>query len=526
MASPWDYLTRPQIMAESGGDPNAVSPKGATGIMQVMPATARDPGFGLPNIFDLARQMGKRVPGNDPVTLQNLLRDPEVNQAFGVAYRDAMIQRQGGNVAEGLAAYNAGPGAVDRAGGVPNFPETQNYVARLMGDAQQPQPQPQGQPSQPPAMMQAQAAPMPGMAQGGLEQAAPQDDTPFWQSDKFGNILDSLAIGVNSLRMTPDANIAQAAQGRMAERKGKAATNKTVEFLRAQGRTDLADAVESGSLDAKSAVGIIYAKGGDGTGLQKEYAAAQGQGFGGTLLDYQQEVSSRTRAPQDESTSLQRNYQFMIDQGMTPEAALSAVRSGTNVTVGGDGETAFAKRAGQATAEQAALLVDGGMSASGNMALLDRLSETLGNAPQGLNGAFVQAAGRLGLKMEGASDVEAAQAILNRMVPAQRIPGSGTMSDADLALFKASLPQIMNTPGGNRQIIETIRGINQYAIEQGRIAQQRLTGQITQQEMYDAYAALQNPLAGISGAPPPMPGAGGADTPIPEGGYEVKRVIP
>jgi hypothetical protein len=276
----------------------------------------------------------------------------------------------------------------------------------------------------------------------------------------------------------------------MAERKGKAATNKTVEFLRAQGRTDLADAVESGSLDAKSAVGIIY------------------------------------QTPKDERTSIQKNFEFFKSLGMSEADAIASSKSGTNVTVGGDGETAFAKRAGQATAEQAALLVDGGMSASGNMALLDRLSETLGNAPQGLNGAFVQAAGRLGLKMEGVSDVEAAQAILNRMVPAQRIPGSGTMSDADLALFKASLPQIMNTPGGNRQIIETIRGINQYAIEQGRIAQQRLTGQITQQEMYDAYAALQNPLAGISAAPPPMPGAGGTDTSFPEGGYPVKRVIP
>jgi hypothetical protein len=299
MPSPFDYLTRPQIMAESGGDPNAVSPKGATGIMQVMPATARDPGFGLPNIFDLARQMGKRVPGNDPVTLQNLLRDPEVNQAFGVAYRDAMIQNRGGNVAEGLAAYNAGPGAVDRAGGVPNFPETQNYVARLMGDAQQPQPQ--GQPSQPPAMMQAQAAPMPGMAQGGPEQAAPQDDTPFWQSDKFGNILDSLAIGVNSLRMNPDANLAQAAQGRMAERKGKAATNKTVEFLRAQGRTDLADAVESGSLDAKSAVGIIY------------------------------------QTPKDERTSIQKNFEFFKSLGMSEADAIASSKSGTTVNVGDGG---------------------------------------------------------------------------------------------------------------------------------------------------------------------------------------------
>jgi hypothetical protein len=498
MPSPFDYLTRPQIMAESGGDPNAVSPKGATGIMQVMPATARDPGFGLPNIFDLARQMGKRVPGNDPVTLQNLLRDPEVNQAFGVAYRDAMIQNRGGNVAEGLAAYNAGPGAVDRAGGVPNFPETQNYVARLMGDAQQPQPQ--GQPSQPPAMMQAQAAPMPGMAQGGPEQAAPQGETPFWQSDKFGNILDSLAIGVNSLRMTPDANIAQAAQGRMAERKGKAATNKTVEFLRAQGRTDLADAVESGSLDAKSAVGIIYAKGGDGTGLQKEYAAAQGQGFGGTLLDYQQEVSNRTRAPKDATGA--------------PTVTTLTTEDGSQVAVQWDREAGswvpLAAPAGAIPIRKPLTEGQGKIALFQTMQeqtspVLDRMEEKFNpaNVPDAI-ARNTPIAGNFFTSSQGQVYNASAEAWAEG---ALRIAtGAAATPDEKNAVRNTYFAQ----PGDTPVTIEFKRGLRRSYEEAIRKSQGRGTGY-----------QLPIPADFAAGAP-----GGGADTPIPEGGYPVKRVIP
>lgn len=105
-----DHIT---MMSESGGNPNAVSPKGARGLMQVMPGTARDPGFGI-----------RPSDGS-----------PQDDVRLGREYRAAMEQRYGGDPAKMWGAYNAGPGRVDglisRHG--PDWlryapRETQNYV--------------------------------------------------------------------------------------------------------------------------------------------------------------------------------------------------------------------------------------------------------------------------------------------------------------------------------------------------------------------------------------------------------------
>lgn len=106
-----------QMVQESGLNPDAVSPKGAVGIAQIMPDTARDPGYGV-------------SPITDPT-------DPEEALRFGAQYMRAMLDKYG-DYGLALAAYNAGPGAVDKAGGIPPFQETQNYVASILGGTMQP----------------------------------------------------------------------------------------------------------------------------------------------------------------------------------------------------------------------------------------------------------------------------------------------------------------------------------------------------------------------------------------------------
>jgi hypothetical protein len=147
--SPIAHLMGSLIQQESGGDPNAVSPKGATGLTQVMPSTAVDPGFGVKNIFQRAEEKGIPVPSYDEEGAKILLQNPELNVEFGQDYLGAMSDQHGGNERLALASYNAGPGAVARAGGVPNYPETQNYVEKVMDGAQ-----PQQQPTAPQPVVQ------------------------------------------------------------------------------------------------------------------------------------------------------------------------------------------------------------------------------------------------------------------------------------------------------------------------------------------------------------------------------------
>lgn len=115
-------LVAPVMQQESGGDPNAQSSAGAGGLMQIMPATARDPGFGI-----------TPLQGWDNVNPATASREEQIR--FGRDYLAAMNKRYGGDVDKTLAAYNAGPGAVDKAGGVPNYKETQNYVSKIEGNA-------------------------------------------------------------------------------------------------------------------------------------------------------------------------------------------------------------------------------------------------------------------------------------------------------------------------------------------------------------------------------------------------------
>lgn len=215
-------------------------------------------------------------------------------------------------------------------------------------------------------------------------------------------------------------------------------TNQTVNLLVQRGMPE-AEAQMLVGTGNTAAIGAALSpqRGAEPTSAMREYEFAQSQGFDGSFIDYRR-------------------------------GQAQAGRNQTTVNVGGD--NVAMGEISKDVVEQSSADIDAGNSAARRLVQINELDRILASAPQGASGALAQVANNMGIRVEGGDDVAAAQAILNQMAPQQRPPGSGPMSDADLRLFQASLPRIINQPGGNQKIIEAMRAMASYDQARAQIA--------------------------------------------------------
>lgn len=242
-----------QIQAESAFNPAAVSSAGAIGLGQLMPATAKELGV-------------------DPT-------DPAQNLEGAARYMKQQLDRFG-DPALALAAYNAGPSRVAKAGGIPNITETQNYVAKILGG--------KGgasmadQPTQPQQSQGLLGGLLGGQGIGGA----------LGLSDDFRDRLKmGLLLGSDPQRFAPMVQAIQArGQERRARKDAQAKANVTASYLETMGKPDLAKLVRDGGMSGAEAIKVATSGGKEFKDIER-YKLAQSQGYEGTYLEFEADLA-------------------------------------------------------------------------------------------------------------------------------------------------------------------------------------------------------------------------------------------
>lgn len=210
-----------------------------------------------------------------------------------------------------------------------------------------------------------------------------------------------------------------------------------------------------------------------------DYLKAQSQGYKGSFEDWQVEMKSAGRT------------QVSIDQ---------------------KAETAEASERGKALVDHFKTLAEDLPAADQLSQGVDQLDVLLQGVDTGSTAAlrnFIQQNTGIALG-EGADKLQSISSLVDYMAPRMRVPGSGSSSDRDVAMFKSSLPSLINSPDGNKLILRTIRSMAEHRIAVAQLSEDYLTGQIDGKSALAKMRDLPDPMAefkttGLTSAPAAAP---------------------
>ena len=281
-----------------------------------------------------------------------------------------------------------------------------------------------------------------------------------------------LAIGLEGMTLNPNEALIGELQRGIEGRETERQQNKTLEWLASLGTPQAQRALQ--------------------------YAEATGDVIGATKMAL--EPAPQVEMPYRQITGAQLGLSGPDAEklfNVSPEGQVTAIGgAGTTVNVAPPKqETAFETEAAKGQATMFNTMAQGGVDAGANLAQIDVIDQLLQTGVGGTADTWkVWAQDSLGVNIGAGGAAEALNAAINQLVPAQRPPGSGTMSDKDVELFKSSLPRLINSTEGNQIIVETMRGMALYKKAQGDIANAALIGEITRQQAMDMLRKLPDPL--------------------------------
>lgn len=532
VASGGDYFAT-MAQKESGGNPNARNPSGATGLYQFMPGTWRglmekNPNLGLTyeGITDpQQQQVAMRQFTQDNAAVLSKAGVPVNNATLALAHQ----QGAGGAIKllsnpDAPAASIVGAKAVTANGGNLNMTAGQfaQHVTGYYGYGNTNPSQiasagqyatPQSTPQQAPAgqyanadMPEAGAQPVQYQPPGG--QSAPQQ----------GGMTRVQAI-MQLSKAWPYMNEAQRQQAQMYINAMPQAKDPVEAALQQEQLTKTRNENAMAPLQRQQLEGQVALQPGQ---LQGQGLENQGKQLANQKTERDLKGAHALVTPQErKAVGIPDGDQTVYV--LKPDGTIEAVgKPSTTMNTTIQGESEFDKGMGRNQSEMFSTAFKDGQDAKTDLSNIKILRSQMAQTPGGMLGGLQGLANSYGLKLgPNASAVEVASSLLDKLTPAQRQGMPGAASDRDVAMFKNALPKLSNTPEGNAIILDTMQALAEYRVAQGEIAQKVSTGKMSRQDGIDAIAALPSPFDSLRDR---LSNVGGSTATPPSGGKDFRSL--